>query len=98
MQLLLMAMAEQRAKTEQFCFFLGSWYNATRIDAKAQSPNLRDQELNLRVLSRPEPSQNQGHKREKEMIHTNSFRSAKLARGRGNTWHYGKRTHPLGRR
>ena len=81
-------MTERRAKTEQFGFLLRRRYNTANVDARTQNPNLRRQELKLRVIPRPKPLQSQSQEREKEAVHTLSFRSARPARGRENTWYY----------
>jgi hypothetical protein len=73
--------------TDQFCFLFRSWYNTANVDARAQNPNLRFQELKLSVIPRPKPLQTQSQQREKEAVRTLSFRNAKPARGRENTWY-----------
>ena len=70
-----------------FRFLVRSWYNASRIDTRAQNPGLRRHELELGVVPRSKPLRNQSQHREKEPIHTMSFRSAKPAQRRGNTWY-----------
>ena len=85
-------MAEQRAKTEQFRFLLRSWYNTTHIDARTQNPKLRFQNLKLGAIPRPEPLQSESQEREKEAVHSGSFRSARPTRRRENTL-YQRRTY-----
>ena len=78
---------EHRAQAKEFRFLLRSWYNTTRVDSGAQNPNLRRHDLKSSIVPRPEPLQSQSQDREKEAVHTVSFRSAKPARGRENTWY-----------
>ena len=62
-------------------------YNTTGINARPQNSNLRFEELKLGIVSRPEPLQSQRQDREKDAIHTISFRRAKPARRPENTWY-----------
>jgi len=71
--------AHQRAKADRFSFLLRSCYNTADINAGTQNLNLRLQQLKLGVVSGSKPVQRQSLEREKETVHTLSFRSARPA-------------------
>ena len=50
---------DQRTQTQEFRFFLRSWYNTADIDAGTQNPNLRLQQLKMNVIPRPKSSQSE---------------------------------------
>ena len=75
---------ERRELTE--C--LGSCYNRADIDTGAQNPNLRLQPLKMYIATRSKPLQDKSQERERQVVHIDSFRSAKRARRPENAWYY----------
>ena len=56
--------------------------------SEGQHPDLRLQQLKMNIVPRTKPLQDEGQEREDEMVHTDSFRSARPAQRRENTWYY----------
>jgi len=81
-------MVDHGTHAKKFGFLLRSWYNAADVDAGAQNPYLRLQQLKVDVVSRPEPLQSKSQEREKQVAHTDSFRSARRAGRRENAWYH----------
>jgi hypothetical protein len=62
-------------------------YNTADIDTGTQNPDLRLKKLKMRVIPRTKPLQDEGQERDEEVFHTDTFRSAKPAQRRENTWY-----------
>ena len=74
-------MIEARAPSEKFRFLLRHGHDPARVDARVKYSRLRDEELNVSVVSWREQSHEEGEKREEFAVQNGeSFRFAQLAR------------------